>query len=277
MIKEKIKLFSELIRLKNCLMAGIGAIIGYFIALNYFILDFNLILIFLSVFFVCAGGQAINDYFDSEIDAKVSKNKPIPSKRITKKEVLELSIFLFLAGISVSFFINFILFLTAIAFSILLIVYAAVLYKVKYVGNLVVALSTAFTFIFGAMATNNLPQLVILFAISAFFANTSREIIKDIEDLKKDKGFKKTLPMISLKASNILPLIYYAASIIIGFSAFIFFNLNLMYLILFIIATVIILLSSKFLVEKNYNKSQKFAKLAMFVMLLAYIVSIIRF
>jgi geranylgeranylglycerol-phosphate geranylgeranyltransferase len=272
-MKNKIKTFFELIRIKNCLMAGIASIIGALLATN--VLNLNFVLIFSSIFFICAAGQSINDYFDYKIDSKINKTKPLPSKRVTKFEVLELSFFMFILGIAISYFISYNSFLIAVIFSGLLLIYAGILYKVKYIGNFVVALGTSFTFIYGAISVNNLTHLIIIFATSAFFANLAREIIKDFQDLKKDKGFKKTLPMISTKISEISIVVYYLIAIIMGISAAIIFNLNIFYLIFLLLSIIVLIISTIFLFKKDFLKSQKFSKIAMIIMLLAYISSII--
>ncbi len=266
--------YLELIRVGNCIMAVIATLIGYFLVTQ----ELSLVLLFglISVFLICAGGQAINDVYDLEIDKKINKNKPIPSGRISRRNALIFSYVLFVIGICVSFLINGLAFIIAIVFSFLLIIYSQNLYKIKYIGNIVVALGTAFTFIFGASVTGFVPFIIFVFALSAFFANMAREVTKDFEDLKKDKSFKKTLPMISKDFANRIIVFYYFLSISFAISAYILFSLNLVYLF-FVWLTTFVFLNCVFtLGKKDFKKSQSFSKKGMLLSLIAFISTIFR-
>src|SRR3989304_4035078 len=73
-------LILELIRYKNCAMAGLAAVIGSAIA--YSIAPGEMIwmlLVFLTVFLVTGAGNAVNDYFDAAIDVINRPGRPIPS------------------------------------------------------------------------------------------------------------------------------------------------------------------------------------------------------
>lgn len=270
----KISAFLELMRPKNCAMAAVGAAIGYLISFPE--ISANLVLAMLAVFLVCAGGQAINDVFDAKIDAKASKHKPIPSKRISKRSALVFSVALFAAGTAISHLINPTVLLIAAGFSLLLIIYSSLLYRAKYIGNFVVAGGTAFTFIFGAAsAPNGIIPLIILFALSAMFANTARELTKDFEDIKKDKGFKVSLPMKSPAAAKIMVLFDYATAIVFSVFAFALFCLGTIYLSLIVAAGTVFCYSASMLFSGKYAKSQRFSKIGMIVSLIAFASTII--
>ena len=256
-------------------MAAIAVLIGY--TLITFDFSIGIGLAMLSAFLICGGGQAINDVFDRHIDKKINKTKPIPSGKIHPKHATIFSAALFLVGIIIASFINPLTFTIAIVFSLLLIVYAGILYKVKYLGNIIVALGTAFTFIYGASVTQSIPLLILIFAMSAFFANMSREITKDFEDMKKDNGFKKTLPMISIKLGKGFAISYYLLAIIFAIVAFIIYlPNNIAYLIIILLVTITFGRSIKLLLKNDYKKSQKSCKKGMLFSLLAYVTAIIR-
>jgi len=269
------KPYLELMRFGNCAMAAIAVLIGYTIITLDFSIGTGLAM--LSAFLICGGGQAINDVFDLEIDKKINKSKPIPSGKISKKNATIFSAGLFLVGILLAFFINPLTFTIAIIFSILLILYAAILYKVKYIGNIIVAAGTAFTFIYGASVTESIPLLIIVFAMSAFFANMSREITKDFQDLKKDKGFKKTLPMISKRLGKGFVIGYHLLAILFALVAFIFFlPENFVYLFFVLLATITFGRSVRLLLKNDFKQSQKGCKKGMLFSLLAYVSAIIK-
>ncbi len=269
------KPYLELMRTGNCAMTAIAVLIGYAIITFDFSITIGLAMI--SAFLICGAGQAIDDVFDHKIDKKINKEKPIPSGKITRKNATVFSIILFLVGIIIAFFINPLTFAIAIIFSALLIIYASILYKVKYLGNIIVALGTAFTFIYGASVTQNIPPIIIVFSMSAFFANMAREITKDFQDLKKDKGFKKTLPMISKKLGKGFAISYHLLAILFSIVAYIFYLANnFAYLIMVLLVTITFGRSIRLLLKGDYKKSQKNCKKGMLFSLIAYVTAIIR-
>ena len=265
--------FFELLRPQNSAMAAIAVLIGFFLTggINYI----SLILAMLSAFLICGGGQAANDFFDAKIDAKTSKHRPIPSERISKREALWFAVVLFLAGLMISLLINPPAALIAGIFSTLLIIYPAFMNHVKYLGNIVVALGTAITFVFGAASAGNIPLLIIILSASAFFSNMGREVTKDIEDLKKDKGTKTTLAMITPHARHFVT-VYYSLSIVIALAAFFLFDLNYGYFALTFIAAVIFASALYLLYFDDAKESQKYSKTAMLISLIAFLLAIFR-
>ena len=266
--KNKVIAFAELMRIGNCIMAAIAVLIGFFLANG---LDYRVAAIAaFSTLLICGAGQTINDYFDSEIDEKTSKHRPIPSGRVTKKQALYFSIVLFFIGILLSALVNSLTTLVALIFTILLIAYPMFMNKIKYLGNIVVALGTGVTFIYGASATGNIPFIVFLVFTSAFFSNMAREVTKDIEDVKKDKGTKITLPMITKNAKNYV-LIYYIAAISLSLVIYIWFKLSYLYLAFAIISTAIFIYALMLLFNNSPKKSQQTSKAGMLASLVAFV------
>lgn len=274
----KLKAYLELARIKNCLIAGTAILIGFYLAGGFSSpSQTGLIIIIITIasgVLVCSGGQTINDYFDSKIDLKTSKHRPIPSGRITKKEALLFSLVSFSMGIILSTIVNTTTLLIALTFTLLLIAYPILMNQIKYIGNIVVALGTAITFIYGASATTNIPLLVVVLSISAFFSNLGREITKDIEDLEKDKGAKKTLPLIlGEKHATRYVMIYYSTAVLTAIWAYFAFSLNWIYLMLIIISLAIFSRSAKQLSTGNSKKSQSTSKKGMIISLIAFIIA----
>jgi len=267
----------ELMRLGNCIMAMVAVAIGFLLAQGQ--APVLLAGAMISAFLICGAGQAINDIFDAKIDAKLSRSKPIPSGRVSEKEALVFACGLFFIGILLASFISAETFLIAVLFSFLLVLYSGLLGKVKYIGNCAVALGTSFTFIFGASAGavgGEIPLLVITLAMSAFLANMAREITKDFEDLKKDRGSKKSLPMVDERVAKRLVLFYYALAIVLAVLAFLAFKLNLLYLIFVLTSAIVFALAAKQLLRGDYSQSHKNSKKGMLISLLGYIAAIMR-
>lgn len=228
---ENIKLFFELIRLRNCLIGFFGVFVTAILINPENLFQESIILAALTVFFLMGAGNMINDYFDSEIDKINKPFRPIPSGRIENENVLMLSIVFFFLGIIIAKNINFYCFLISIINSLLLVFYAKYSKKLLLVSNLGISYLVASIFIFGAFSvagTINKEQIKILTILtaSAFLMTFSREIIKDIEDMEGDKKeYSITLP-IKFGVRKAKNLAIFFAIIAILFSAFPFFILS---------------------------------------------------
>ncbi len=269
---KRVEAFLELARIGNCIMAGIAILIGFFVAGGF---DIGLATIAaVSGMLVCAAGQAINDYFDAKIDAKTSKHRPIPSGRVTLHEAMIFAIGLFIIGVALASQINVTAFFIALIMSILLAAYPLYMNNVKFIGNALVALGTAMTFVYGASATGNIAGLIIALASTAFFANMAREVTKDIEDLEKDRGAKNTLPIIlgEFKAKGFV-FIYYYLAIAVSIWVFFEFSLNFGYLLFAALGAITFIQAAWQLFKKHAKKSQRMSKLGMIASLLAFIMA----
>jgi geranylgeranylglycerol-phosphate geranylgeranyltransferase len=267
----------ELMRYKNCAMAGLAAVIGAAIA--YSAAPGELVwmgLIFITVFVITGAGNAINDYFDANIDAINRPDRPIPSGRISRRYAYDFSIVLFAFGIIVSFFIGSTKtpFFIAIFNSFLLYFYASSLKRKIFVGNLSVSYLTGSTFLFGGAAYGGkgIQVTLILFFLS-MLATLAREIVKTIEDIEGDKlDGASTLPIkigetraadvacaFGLLAVFLSPLPYFMGLF------------NEYYLVVVGIADIVFLYAMVQILRKNPASSSKYFKVAMFLAMLAFI------
>ncbi|MDO8538557.1 MAG: UbiA family prenyltransferase [archaeon] len=271
-----LKDFLLILRPINCLIAALGVLIGFGLSTGALNSSYPLLLAMIAVFLICGAGQAINDFFDLEIDKQSTKKRILTQKLIEPKTAYYYSIALFLIGIMISLFIGPTQFLIALVFSLLLFFYSWKLKNYKFLGNIIIATSTAFTIIFGASITGNY-RLAIILAFGAFFANLSRELIKDIEDLNIDKDFKKTLPlMIPLNGVKTLALLFAIAAVVVVFIPYYFAMLsNIFYLFFLVLAVLAIIYAFKELFSNNYRKSHNFMKLAMLLVLVAFLGALI--
>jgi geranylgeranylglycerol-phosphate geranylgeranyltransferase len=263
------KAFVELLRPINAVMSMVGVYVGYSIAVQQFVFNESILLALVSVAFISGAGQAINDYFDLEIDKKTGKKKPLVLGTVTKNQALVFSIALFLTGTYLASLLNEFAFYIAVFFSIILFLYSATMKDIKFVGNAVVSFGVAFTYIFGASIAGVTP-LVLMVATAAFFANWAREVIKDVEDKKTDRGHKLTLPLILSKHSTqfvILALL--AAALIAGYFPVIFAGAGIFYTILITIGNIVFILAAQQLLQQHASQSQKTIKRAMLIALAA--------
>jgi len=272
-----LKDFISILRPVNCVMAGLGAFIGYSIASGLIQFQLGIGMAMVVAFLICAGGMTINDYFDRVIDKKLHPNKAIPSGRVKAEHALIYSMLLFLAGNLLAFiFLPRIPFAITFIFTILLMVYSKFLSKAKYIGNFVVASSTAFTLIFGASLIGNYYVAAVL-AFSALFVNLARELIKDLEDIKADRGFKKTLPMMFSEGKiDAIIFVYYLIAIGSVYVPVVWLSFGKpLFVTLVSISNFIFLYSFKLTVKKDYSRAQLVSKAAMFLALFAFLLGVI--
>lgn len=139
--------------------------------------------------------NAINDYFDVEIDRVNRPDRPLPREAVTPRVALLVWLTLSAVGISLNLFLHSPALEIAVSAVAGLFVYSAVLKRTMLLGNLLVAAMTALAFIYGAAVAGN-PEQALFPALFAFLLNLGREILKDIEDMRGDRvGNAGTLPI----------------------------------------------------------------------------------
>ncbi|MDP2973469.1 MAG: UbiA family prenyltransferase, partial [Candidatus Diapherotrites archaeon] len=164
----------------------------------------------------------------------------------------------------------------ALAFTILLIVYSAFLSKAKYIGNFVVASGTAFTLVFGASLIGKF-EVVAFLAIAALFANLARELIKDLQDVKQDTGFKKSLPML-LSEKKVIGIVffYYLIAIVTVYLPILLVGFASIYFISIVsVANLLFLLSFAKAVQRKFSRAQALSKIAMLVALIGFLAGVL--
>jgi geranylgeranylglycerol-phosphate geranylgeranyltransferase len=134
---------------------------------------------------ITAGGNAVNDLFDVNIDKINRPARPLASGKLSTKQVKTFYVVVTAAGLIVSAAINIWTLLIAVTAAVLAFLYSYRLKRTIFCGNFVVALVTGLAFIFGGAAVADLRD-VYPAAIFAFLTNLIREIIKDAEDVKGD-------------------------------------------------------------------------------------------
>ena len=144
----------------------------------------------LAAFLIMGAGMVINDWTDIEADKVNKPNRPLPSGQATPKKALGFAFLLFFIGIVLAGTINTLAFIVALINSLILIGYAVSLQNKILLGNIAVSYLVGSTFLFGGAVANSLTALFVtgLLLLLAFFANLSREIVKDMEDIEGDRS-----------------------------------------------------------------------------------------
>ena len=261
--------YLEIMRPGNCLLAGIAALIGLLVA-GGSPEPLTFALVFFAVFAVTGAGNAVNDYFDREIDAVNRPGRPIPSGRISPDSARIWSIVLFVAGSAAALFINPRAVAIAAANSILLYLYARNLKVTPFAGNLAVGYLTGSTFLFGGAAGGDVGITFFLFSLAAL-ATLAREIEKDIEDVPGDSASgARTLPIvIGERRSSILAALFVVAAIVLSYLA----PLGKAYLVAVTVADLLFLLALARILQGDAPRAQKMLKAGMTAALLAFLVA----
>lgn len=271
---EWVNPYLEIIRPHNCLMAGFAVFIGAIVASGSpFAID--VFFGFLVAFIIAGAGFIINDYYDFDMDSVNRPHRPLPSGRISLRGAYRSALLLFGIGIFLSVFINVYALTIAVFNSLLLYLYACWIKKRGGIEkNLTVSYLVASPFLFGGAAVGNVTVTLFL-VLLAGLANTSREIVKDIEDFEGDRLFATTLPTrIGFDMSAKLAGVFMLAAVVLSPLPYILGILGRYYLFFVFIANVLLFMS--FVSLKNVNvqnarRTQRFIKLGMFLALVAFL------
>jgi len=185
----------RIIRPANAMVAGLAAVLGYFIASGTVVPGALLLLAI--VFLVTAGGNTINDYVDAGIDRVNRPGRPIPSGEVSPRQAWYEASLLFAAGIILTFFTNPLCLAIAVFNSLLLVFYAYRLKRTTFLGNAAVAYLSASIFLFGGAYLGPEGALkVVPISVITFCAMISRELLKAAEDVQGDAGVgARTVPV----------------------------------------------------------------------------------
>jgi len=135
---------------------------------------------------VAAGANAINDFFDVEIDRRNKPYRPLPAGRVTRRAAQVQAIVLLVLGSALGAVIGALPLAVATSTAVVLYVYSWRLKRTPLWGNLAVSLATALAFVYGGLAVRR-PGAALIPACFAFLFHLGREIIKDIEDMEGDR------------------------------------------------------------------------------------------
>jgi len=254
------------------------------------------VLLTLASIFIAAAGNIINDYFDLNIDQINKPQKVIVDKVINRRSAILWHLLLSLVGIAFGFYIDWctsvrFLGLANMASVILLFLYSASLKKKFLIGNVLIALLTAWVILVitycetnhlldvfrkgSSLEADKLSRLTFLYAGFAFIISLIREVIKDMEDIEGDRRYGcKTMPIVwGLNASKVFVAVWLTvlivALVIVQFYVLQFgwwFWLSAGYCLLFIIVP-LIWIFRKLLVAKSPADFHQISSLVKTVML----------
>jgi geranylgeranylglycerol-phosphate geranylgeranyltransferase len=179
--------YLELTRPGNAVASGALTTIGAFVAGGALSNPLPTAAAAAATVFAVGAGNAINDYFDREIDRINDPDRPIPRGAVAPRGALAFSLALFAGAVAAALSLPRLALAIAVVNLLALVAYTQVFKGLPGVGNAVVAYLGGSTFLFGAAAVSALgPAPAVLFALAAL-ATFTRELIKDVEDLAGDR------------------------------------------------------------------------------------------
>ncbi|SDQ44784.1 geranylgeranylglycerol-phosphate geranylgeranyltransferase [Natronobacterium texcoconense] len=183
---ETIRGLLELTRPVNVIAASVLTFIGAFVAGGIAEQPFAVAAAVGATGLAVGAGNAINDYFDREIDRINQPDRAIPRGAVSPRGALAFSIVLFVLAVALAVTLPWLAIAIAGINLVALVAYTEFFKGLPGLGNALVAYLVGSTFLFGAAAVGEVGPAVVLFLLAAL-ATLTREIVKDVEDLEGDR------------------------------------------------------------------------------------------
>lgn len=180
----------SIIRPINCAMIGFAVIVGEFVSRPQQIQALQSALGFMTGFFVCAFSMALNDVYDVEVDRVNQPGRPIPSGAVSVQGAARLSAAMLAAGAATALLsLNAVAVAIAAVYSFLSWLYNSWAKREGIWGNMIVASSLAIPFVYGGVIAGGsiYSSLLIMMAMTSFFAGVGREVVKAMADVAGDE------------------------------------------------------------------------------------------
>jgi geranylgeranylglycerol-phosphate geranylgeranyltransferase len=182
---KKISAYISIVRPVNFLITFFTVIVAAALSYKGEYSSVKVFLAALTASLTMSAGNIINDIYDLNGDRINHPGRPLPSGVIPLKVALGYYITLIAVSLFLSLYISNLNFDLNVLAILLLYLYSYKLKRIVIVGNIVVALLTGLTFIYGGIAVNNFYYSIVP-ALFAFLINLIREIVKDMEDAEGD-------------------------------------------------------------------------------------------
>ncbi|WP_293029597.1 geranylgeranylglycerol-phosphate geranylgeranyltransferase [Natronococcus sp.] len=183
---ETVRGLLELTRPVNVIAASVLTFIGAFVASGVTAYPLEVVAAVAATGLAVGAGNAINDYFDREIDRINQPERAIPRGAVSPRGALAFSVVLFVGAIGLALVLPRLAIAIAAINLLALVAYTELFKGLPGLGNALVAYLVGSTFLFGAAAVGEVGPAAVLFVLAGV-ATLTREIIKDVEDLEGDR------------------------------------------------------------------------------------------
>ena len=195
--------FLRLIRVQNLLIVVLTQFLARLFLIGpkpvslHLLTDLAIWLLSLSTVCIAAAGYIINDYFDVKIDLINKPERVIIGRYLKRRVAMGVHQALNVIGCLIGLYLSRWVFLLDVLSVSLLWFYSAQFKRQPLIGNVVVSLLTALSFIALAVYYRQNTNMLLIYALFSFGISLIREIIKDMQDIRGDARFGcRTLPII---------------------------------------------------------------------------------
>jgi 4-hydroxybenzoate polyprenyltransferase len=152
----------------------------------------------LAIVGIVIGGFCLNDFCDRHLDKSVHPERVIPTGRLRPLSVLWIAVIAFTASAILFSLEGIVGLIFWVVFVGLLVAYSPLKKQTGVAGNITMALLPSLVVVYGRMVVSptTLDLPIVLLALAVFCTILSQEVVKDVEDMGKERGFRVTLPMI---------------------------------------------------------------------------------
>jgi geranylgeranylglycerol-phosphate geranylgeranyltransferase len=192
--------YLDLLRPGNTIMSGVAVGIGGVVAVGPqgVAAQWTAVALGMLAASVFTGaGNALNDYFDREVDRVNHPSRPIPAGRVEPRAALKFAVVLFAVAVAAGLFVNLAAFGLVLLSLALMIAYEVRFKSSGWSGNLLIAWLVGSLFLFAGLCVYREQvrplQVAASLAVLAGLSTVGREVAKDIEDVAGDVG-RTTLP-----------------------------------------------------------------------------------
>jgi geranylgeranylglycerol-phosphate geranylgeranyltransferase len=259
----------DLIRPVNCAMIGFAVVVGSFVSKPPSSSPLQLGLGFLTGFFICAYSMAVNDIYDVEVDKVNRPERPLPSGRVTAQAASRISILVLLAGIASSVLtLNAVAAVIALVYALLSWLYNSRAKKTGLPGNLIVASSLAIPFIYGGVVVggSTTGSLLLMMALTSFFAGVGREVVKAMADVEGDaeRGVNSVARANGLKSASAVGAAFFLLAVVTSWVPLITGLANRIYTFgVFVPDLIFIYLAARILLRPDPTNAYRVKKVAL--------------
>ncbi len=262
-----------LMRPGNCVMGALGVLLAALICAGPesfpdYLLEVSTSMAIVAAF--TAAGNALNDYFDREVDKVAHPERPIPMGTISPRAALVVSAAMFSVSVALSVLVNIWSFLIVVSSVVLMLGYELLLKAEGLAGNLTISWLTGALFLFGGAAVGRMEVAWILAAL-AFLATLGREVVKDVQDVEGDRGSRTTLPMrVGVRRAGYVASAAFLGAVALSPAPYLLELLSAWYIPAVVAADAMFIYCAQ-VHFADPKKGQRAAKLAMLVALVAFL------
>ncbi len=228
----------------------------------------------LSASFISMGAQAVNDYFDVEIDRNRGRRRPLVEGILNLKEARITWLTYFTLGLLLAILASPYHLLVALIAVGLSYFYSSKIQAKKYIGNIVVSFLVALSIVYGGIGGK--VENTFLPAIIIFLVNWGREIYKDITDGNVDYPKKLSLfHILGREWANFFASYLVFLGVILTPFPYIIGYVGAWYAWLMGLASLIALLAIAKALRKDEESAEKILKVGMIVALVAFLAGVV--